>query len=170
MPGGPGTSFLDGASSFPCTVNPDSNSTILNPWSFNGAVNMLYIDTPVQTGFSYTNPQNGTVDLFSGAFTPLTPGDEIVTNLTTLAATWSSQEPTDTMNTTQQVTRIMWTFAQVWFQDFPEYKTENKEINIWGISVRPSFSFSYKAATNTERKIVRWLLHTGDIRLFPAAE
>lgn len=136
MPGGPGTSFLDGASGFPCTVNPDSNSTTLNPWSFNGAVNMLYVDTPVQTGYSYVDPKNGTVDLFTGTFTPINnTGDKLTTNLTTVQATLSSQDPMFTMNTTQQVQRIMWTFAQVWFQEFPEYKTEHKEINIWGYSV-----------------------------------
>lgn len=142
IPGGPGTSFLDGSSAFPCTVNPDSNSTSLNPWSFNGAVNMLYVDTPVQTGYSYTSPHNGTVDLYSGEFTSTT-SDHVDTNLTTVAGTLSSQSPTDTMNTTQQVSRLMWTFSQVWFQEFPEYKTENKEINIWGFSVRAKLSYRW---------------------------
>ena len=36
----------------PCFVNKDSNSTYLNPWSWNNEVNMLYIDQPVQVGFS----------------------------------------------------------------------------------------------------------------------
>lgn len=102
---------------------------------------MLYVDSPVQTGYSYTNPQNGTVDLFTGEFTPLkNPGDKVVTNLTTVQATMSSQSQADTPLTTQQVARIMWLFSQVWFQEFPEYKTDNKEINIWGISVRITMS------------------------------
>ncbi|KAB5572158.1 Alpha/Beta hydrolase protein [Coniochaeta sp. 2T2.1] len=141
IPGGPGTSFLDGGSAFPCDVNADSNSTTLNPWSFNGAVNMLYVDTPVQTGYSYVNPQNGTVDLFTYDFTPLEDsGEEPETNLTTVQATISSQDNADTLNTTQQVARIMWTFAQVWFQEFPEYKTDNKELNVWGYSYSGFFA------------------------------
>ncbi|KAB5572313.1 Alpha/Beta hydrolase protein [Coniochaeta sp. 2T2.1] len=141
IPGGPGTSFLDGGSAFPCDVNADSNSTTLNPWSFNGAVNMLYVDTPVQTGYSYVNPQNGTVDLFTYSFTPLKDsGENPETNLTTVQATISSQDNVDTLNTTQQVARIMWTFAQVWFQEFPGYKTDNKELNVWGYSYSGFFA------------------------------
>jgi hypothetical protein len=29
-------------------------------------------------------------------------------------------------------------FAQIWLQEFPEDKKENKEVNIWGYSVRRS--------------------------------
>ena len=36
----------------PCFVGRDSNSTYLNPYSWNNEVNMLYIDQPVQVGFS----------------------------------------------------------------------------------------------------------------------
>lgn len=118
LPGGPGTSFLDDTSGLPCSVNADSNSTTLNPWSWNNDVNMLYIDQPIQTGYSYTKPQNGTVDLFTGEFTPLaTTGEPITTNLTTLAATLSSQSPSDTVNTTAQAARTMWKFTQIWFQE-----------------------------------------------------
>lgn len=41
---------LDGG---PCTVLKDGNSTQFNPFSMNDKVNMLYIDQPVGTGFSY---------------------------------------------------------------------------------------------------------------------
>lgn len=46
----------------PCKVNDDSNSTYLNPWSFNNEVNMLYIDQPDQTGFSWDILVNQTLD------------------------------------------------------------------------------------------------------------
>lgn len=144
LPGGPGTSFLDGASGFPCTVNADSNSTTVNPWSFNNASNMLYVDVPVGTGYSYTKPQNGLFDLISLEFNPVkddtTNLETLSTDLTTLAATLSSQDPADTANTTQQVQRTMYLFAQIWLQEFPEYKTENKQVNIWGYSV---YTLSY---------------------------
>jgi len=47
----------------PCFIGSDSNSTFLNPWSWNNEVNMLYIDQPVQVGFSYDVPTNVTVNL-----------------------------------------------------------------------------------------------------------
>ena len=65
MNGGPGSSSMIGAlqENGPCQVNVDSNSTFLNPWSFNNEVNMLYIDQPDQTGLSYDILVNMTLDL-----------------------------------------------------------------------------------------------------------
>ncbi|KAK0754551.1 Alpha/Beta hydrolase protein [Schizothecium vesticola] len=54
----------------PCIVQPDSNSTVLNPWSWNKVSNMLYIDQPVQTGFSYDDlPVDGIMDMLTGDIT-----------------------------------------------------------------------------------------------------
>lgn len=36
----------------PCFVNADSNSTYLNPWSWNNEVNYLVLDQPNEVGFS----------------------------------------------------------------------------------------------------------------------
>jgi hypothetical protein len=65
LAGGPGDSSTFAAAdgeSGPCLVNADANSTSINPFSFNNHVNMLYIDQPVQTGFSYDSLINGTFD------------------------------------------------------------------------------------------------------------
>ncbi|KAH7146206.1 Alpha/Beta hydrolase protein [Dactylonectria macrodidyma] len=141
IPGGPGESFLDGASGLPCTIASDSNSTILNPWSWNNDVNILFLDVPVQTGFSYTNAQNGTVDLLSGAFTPAPEGSERVgTNLTSVASSLSSTDSLLTINTTAQVARQIWQISQVWFQEFPERKTTNDEISFWSYSYAGFFA------------------------------
>lgn len=70
MNGGPGSSSMIGLlqENGPCRVNPDSNSTELNPWSWNNEVNMLYIDQPNQVGFSYDVPKNGTYNQLTGDY------------------------------------------------------------------------------------------------------
>merc|ERR1712153_187713 len=55
MTGGPGCSSevaLFGENG-PCTVNADGTDTITNPHSWNSNANLLYIDQPAGTGFSY---------------------------------------------------------------------------------------------------------------------
>lgn len=97
-------------------MNPDGDSTSLNHWSLNSNVNMLYVDIPVQTGYSYTEAQNGTFDVVANLFTPGTEED-IVTNGSRTVATMSSQDGSQTLNTTQQVARQVWQFSQIWFQE-----------------------------------------------------
>ncbi|KAG0697137.1 Alpha/Beta hydrolase protein [Suillus ampliporus] len=61
--GGPGCSSMIGLfqENGPCTVNADLNSTTLNPYSWNNISNMIYIDQPIGTGFSYgTDTVNST--------------------------------------------------------------------------------------------------------------
>ena len=127
----------------PCTVLPDSNSTATNPWSWNTNVNMLYIDQPVSTGYSYTELVKGTLDLlFLGSpitSTGITPFDDYKgsipeQNATFIYGTFSEQNPQKTANSTLTAAKTLWHFAQAWFSDFPEYKTTDKSISIWGNS------------------------------------
>ncbi|KAF4629190.1 hypothetical protein G7Y89_g8959 [Cudoniella acicularis] len=71
--GGPGASSTTDTlgENGPCIVLGDSNSTQLNPWSWNNKVNMLYIDQPVQVGFSYDTLANGTFNILSTSLRPV---------------------------------------------------------------------------------------------------
>jgi hypothetical protein len=134
--GGPGATSLGGvtAENGPCYLNPDSNSTTLNPWSWNNKVNMLYLDQPVQVGFSYDELVPSVQDLLTGAVTPA-DGSE-TSNATSLTGILPSQNPSSTANTTANAARIIWQFTQIWLQDFPEYKTRDDRISVWASSVR----------------------------------
>ncbi|KAJ6552198.1 alpha/beta-hydrolase [Mycena vulgaris] len=61
--GGPGCASEIGLfqENGPCTVNADGKSTTLNPFSWNSVSNMIYIDQPIGTGFSFgTDTVNST--------------------------------------------------------------------------------------------------------------
>ena len=80
---------------------------------------MLYIDQPVQVGYSYdtlTNitynilqDQNVTVADFSSGFPEV--------NSTFMIGTTSSQRLTNTANSTVHAAHAMWHFAQTWFEE-----------------------------------------------------
>ncbi|KAL2256780.1 hypothetical protein VTK26DRAFT_1138 [Humicola hyalothermophila] len=135
-PGAPSTPAALGENG-PCYVNNDSRTTRLNPWSWNNEVNMLYIDQPVQTGFSYDQLINGTVDetVLPYVVTPVpetSPIPEL--NSTFLLGTFPSQDPSSTANTTTTAALAAWHFMQTWIKEFPKYKPRNNEFSIWGES------------------------------------
>ncbi|KAF2435542.1 alpha/beta-hydrolase [Tothia fuscella] len=137
MNGGPGVSSMIGLfqENGPCNVNADSNSTTLNPWSWNNEVNMLYIDQPVQAGFSYDSLVNGTVDMTTRAeYIDLTPFPKnevpIQTNIKRVG-TFPSGNVDTTANGTSNAARALWHFAQTFFQEFPAYRPNDNRISIW---------------------------------------
>ena len=115
LAGGPGvsSSFAALGENGPCYANRDSNSTRLNPWSFNNYVNMLYIDQPNQVGFSYDTIINGTYDVIKGNVYPTT----FPQNETFISGKFPSQNPAATSNTSALAARALWHFAQVWFTE-----------------------------------------------------
>ncbi|KAI9650782.1 hypothetical protein NHQ30_000813 [Ciborinia camelliae] len=134
--GGPGGSSLIAAfqENGPCLVNPDSNSTRLNPWSWNTESNMLYIDQPVQTGFSYDSLMNGTIDQ-TGTGEPVKCNSEATeSNTTFYHGVFASQNISQTANTTKIAAGAVWLFLQSWLREFTEYDTKNGQVNIWAES------------------------------------
>ncbi|KAK5319002.1 hypothetical protein LTR93_007696 [Exophiala xenobiotica] len=146
--GGPGSSSMLGllTENGPCNVNPDSNSTTLNPWSWNNNVNMLYLDQPVQVGFSYDTLQNITYDLVSGDITLLNKSDPIPKqNLTFQVGTYPSQKQNFTAIGSLNGARALWHFAQTWFQEFPAYHPNDSRISIATESYGGRYGPSYSA-------------------------
>lgn len=134
MNGGPGGSSAAGLlqENGPCFVGNDSNSTFLNPWSWNNEVNMLYIDQPLQVGYSYDVATNVTVDVMSTNVTVSDFSNGVPDqNNTLLVGTRSSQSETRTANTTARAAHALWHFAQIWFEEFPYYKPHDERVSIW---------------------------------------
>lgn len=132
--GGPGGSSLLGmlSENGPCWVNEDSNSTRINEWAWNSEVNMLFIDQPVQVGFSYDSLNNGTYDLLLGdpmdeefddesqlqiKLQEFKDGEIPETNATFYVGTFASQNLTHTPNSTDHSAVALWHFAQTWFEE-----------------------------------------------------
>jgi hypothetical protein len=132
--GGPGTTSLLGvtAENGPCYINLDSNSTTLNPWSWNNNVNMLYLDQPVQVGFSYDKLVPSMLNLISGTVTP--SDDSVSSDMASVASILPSQDPFSAVNTTANAARIIWQFTQIWLRDFPEHQSSDDRISIWANS------------------------------------
>ena len=146
MNGGPGGSSLLGAlqENGPCLVGSDSNSTDLNSHAWNNDSNMLYIDQPVQTGYSYDSLYNGTLNLADAQRQPfMFPSVQLGNfsdgvpeqNNTFLVGTFASQNMTTTANSTWHAATALWHFAQTWFEEFPHYKPHDEKISIWTESV-----------------------------------
>jgi carboxypeptidase C (cathepsin A) len=126
--GGPGGSSLMGGlqENGPCFIGADSNSTYLNPWSWNNEVNMLYLDQPAQVGFSYDVLTNVTVDLLQeGELKKMIPADFTdgvpEQNNTFYVGTAGSQSLGKTANTTVHAAHAL----------FPGYKPNDDRVSLW---------------------------------------
>ncbi|PLB33849.1 putative carboxypeptidase S1 [Aspergillus candidus] len=155
MNGGPGASSMLGlfTETGPCHINPDL-TTRENPWSWNTDYNILYLDQPVHTGFSYDTPTNGTLDLTTGGIdiTPdgITPPD----SQTLIPGVFSSQNPTTTANTTANAARHFWNFLQLWQRDSPtiHHPSTNPSISIWTESYGGRYGPRFASYTQHQNK------------------
>jgi hypothetical protein len=137
--GGPGEAAIEGAmtENGPCYVNSDGNSTVKNPFSRNSRVNMLYIDQPVGTGYSYSSLVNVTYSQLSGAVIPtdFTHGIPFAPNITVFPGTVANPDLSLTANNSDIAAKAMWHVAQAWVDTFPHFSLGNSEISLWTNSV-----------------------------------
>ncbi|RFU29752.1 hypothetical protein B7463_g6561, partial [Scytalidium lignicola] len=132
LAGGPGSasSYVATMESGPCVAQPDNNSTVINPWSFNNYVNILYIDQPLYTGFSYDDIQDGLLNIITNDVYPQSgPG-----NATLWSGKFGSQDPSRTV------------------QHFPTHHGwKQRKLSLWGNSYGGYYttvSFAYFQSQN----------------------
>ncbi|KAI0397326.1 alpha/beta-hydrolase [Xylariaceae sp. FL0594] len=176
LQGGPGSPSVVAAigENGPCRVTADSKDTVLNEWSWNNEVNMLYIDQPVQTGFSYDRIINGTIDETRIPFnvTPTEKYEDV--NYHTLAGRFASQDPRSTASTAQVAAAAAWHFMQIWTQQFPVYTPKDNKFSMWGESYGghyvPTFSSFFESQNQkiAQRQIQGKPLHLSAVGLVNA--
>jgi carboxypeptidase C (cathepsin A) len=87
----------------------------------------------VQTGFSYDKLVNGTLNQLDEVPVPnpLPGGPVPKANNTFLVGTFPSYEQDITTNASTNAAVAVWHLAQVFFQEFPDYKPNDNKISIW---------------------------------------
>jgi hypothetical protein len=118
LQGGPGapTSVSAVNENGPCNLLNNSRDSVLNQWSWNDKVNMLYIDQPVMTGFSYDSLINGTISEALSPFAVLPA--QVPKNDTSLAGVFSTGNKSSAPNNTLAAASPMWDFMQIWLKEY----------------------------------------------------
>lgn len=125
--GGPGSSSMVGLFQEvgPCQVvqlSKDRLGTVARDWGWDRSSNILFIDQPVQTGFSYDRPTNASLNLLDETLLyPPTTVPVAQPPYTFLNGTFSSNDPAATTNTSQLAAESIWHFLQAFLVSFPEY-------------------------------------------------
>ena len=132
MNGGPGSSSMVGLfqECGPCEVVEIAQGklgTQARDWGWDRSSNILFVDQPNEVGFSYDNPTNGSLNLFTSEITepPSSPPPNQPA-FTFLNGTFSSNNGNATTNTTAIAAQAIWHMLQGFLGTFPQYNPGNK--------------------------------------------
>ncbi|PGG97725.1 hypothetical protein GX51_07169 [Blastomyces parvus] len=131
--GGPGASSMTGLFQEvgPCEAvetSRDCIGTRAREWGWDRASNLLFIDQPVQVGFSYDGLRNGLLDLLSSSYSfPPSPGPSGQGEGLVLNGTFSSHNADATANTTAIASRAVWHMLQGFLSAFPQYNPSKSD-------------------------------------------
>lgn len=122
--GGPGTSSMVGLFQEigPCSIDTDGN-VVDNPYSWTNASNLLFIDQPVQTGFSYSTTTPGYISLESGSI--IAGQEDSCTSANSTCGTYS--DPNDLIGipvSTPAAASSFYATLQGFIGAFPQYARE----------------------------------------------
>ncbi|KAH0605636.1 uncharacterized protein H6S33_004858 [Morchella sextelata] len=153
MNGGPGSSSMNGLFEEvgPCDVKNDSKTTVKREFAWNRLTNLLFIDQPVQVGFSYDTLNNGTRTFdhkakgFKDTLKNFTATETIPpNNATYMVGTFPSLSVNNTANNTDIAAQAFWYGMQTFTEAFPQYKKLD-EVSIYGQSYGGHFAPRFSA-------------------------
>lgn len=125
--GGPGSSSMVGLFQElgPCSIveiDQDTLGTISREWGWDRSSNVLFIDQPVQVGFSYDTLTNMSLNLLDEIFSSDPTGVPLSQpSHTFLNGTFSSFDEMHTANTSILAAQSIWHFLQTFLATFPQY-------------------------------------------------
>ncbi|OAL72421.1 hypothetical protein A7D00_3420 [Trichophyton violaceum] len=125
--GGPGSTSLVGVfqETGPCEVieiGKDRLGTRAREWGWDRSSNMLYIDQPAQSGFSFDRLREGSLNLLDSTYTfPPSEPPANQSRITWLDGITSSNNVQVTTNTTSTAAKALWHVLQAILAEFPQY-------------------------------------------------
>ena len=108
----------------PCEVIQTSNGSYTTQprmWGWDRSSNILFIDQPVQVGFSYDSLRNASRDFLTDRYTGAPASTPRRTPGTFLNGTFASGNQYSTANTTHIAAQSIWYFLQTFLSTFPQY-------------------------------------------------
>ncbi|KAK2836891.1 hypothetical protein FQN49_006615 [Arthroderma sp. PD_2] len=131
--GGPGSTSLVGLfqETGPCEaieIAKDKLGTRAREWGWDKGSNMLYIDQPVQSGFSFDQLQEGSLNLLDSSYTfPPSDPPPGQSKSTWLKGVTSSNDVQFTTNTTSTAVMALWHALQAILAEFPQHPLQSQE-------------------------------------------
>jgi carboxypeptidase C (cathepsin A) len=132
MNGGPGSSSMVGMFQEvgPCQVVEIAQGrlgTQARDWGWDRSTNILFIDQPVQVGFSYDVATNASLNLVNEVISyPPSSVPNTQPSYTFLNGTFASANPASTANTSETAAQSVWHLLQAFLATFPQYNPGNR--------------------------------------------